>query len=415
MTGRALSILHFSTADRLGGSAQSAYRIHSTLRSRGHRSRMLVGIRITDDPDVDTVWSGHVGRLANRLADEATARVGLQYQYLPSTRRVLRHPWVAQADAIQIYNTHGGYFATRMLPRLSQRAPIVWRLSDMWPMTGHCAYAGECERWRSGCGQCPDLRGHPAIGVDATAWLWRQKMRFYERSRVTVVAPSSWIERLARESPLLQRFRVQRIPNGIDLDAFHPRDRPAARRQLEIDPQTTVVLFVAHGLDDNPRKGDAHAIEALRRLGGRPRTLCLLAGEGGERWQAQVPIPVRRLGFIDDPQLLAAAYRAADVFLAPSLLENLPNSVLEALASGVPSVAYDTGGMGDAVRHLETGWLAAQGDLAGLTEGVRHLVEDDALRKRLGAECRRLAEREYARDLEARRFESLYREVLAAN
>lgn len=409
----ALEVLHFSAADTEGGSARSAYRIHSGLRARGHASRMLVGLRRSDDPDVDTVWQGRAGRLANRLVDEATRRVGLEYAWFPSTRRVLSHPWVQRARVFNLYNTHGGYFETGMLRTLSSRAPIVWRLSDMWPLTGHCAYAGACERWRTGCGECPDLATWPPLGRDSTARLWRMKERLYRDCRITVVAPSSWTERLAKESPLLGRFPVHRVPNGIDTGMFRPADRAAARAALGVDQGASVILFVAHGLDGNDRKGSEDAIAALGLLGPRPGTVVLLAGQGGGSWVERVPMPVTRLGFIAEDARLAQAYACADLLLVPSRVENLPNVVLEAFACGLPAVAANAGGMRDAVRHLETGWLAPVGAAQGLAEGLRRLLDDPGLRLRLGTNARALALKEFDRALEIDRIEALYREVLA--
>lgn len=413
MSGAALSVLHFSAADILGGSARSAYRIHEALRRRGHVSRMLVGQKASRDADVDTVWKGAPGRLADRAANALTTRTGHQYLFLPSARRVLGHPWLAQARVIQLYNTHGGYFATPMLPKLSERAPLVWRLSDMWPLTGHCSYSGACERWRAGCGACPDLEVWPAIGRDTTAKLWRLKDDLYARSRISVVAPSSWTERLARESPLLGRFPVRRIPNGIDLRAFAPRDKAQARAGLGIDPAAKVILFVAHGLDGNARKGTEDAIEALARLGARAGTQLVLAGEGGASWAGRVPMQVTRLGFLADEARLAAAYASADVMLAPSRVENLPNTVLESFACGTPVVATDAGGMRDAVRHGETGWLVPVGDTAALADGLARLLDDEPMRLRMGAAARALAQREFSEEREAAAFEALYREVSA--
>lgn len=407
-----LSIVHFSAADTVGGAARSAYRVHSGLRERGHRSRMLVGLRASSDADVETVWSGEGGRLANRFVDEASRRLGWQYQLVPSTGRVLAHPWLAQANVFQLFVTHGGYFAQRMLPLLSARAPVVWRMSDMWALTGHCAYSGDCERWRTGCGECPDLATWPALGRDTTAKLWRLKDDLYRQSRITIVAPSSWTERLAKESPLLNRFPVRRIPNGIDLERFRPRDAAGARAALGLDPQARVILFMAHGLDANARKGSEDAIEALRRLGARPNTMVLLAGEGGQSWAGRLPLPVRPLGFIADEEKLALVHASADLLLAPSRVENLPNTVLEALASGTPVVAADAGGMRDAVRHRETGWLAPVGEPAALAEGIKQLLDDEPLRRRMATESRRLAEREFAREAEVARFEALYGEIL---
>jgi glycosyltransferase involved in cell wall biosynthesis len=409
-----LSVLHFSTADNEGGSGRSAYRIHDGLRQLGHSSRMLVGVKVTHDPDVDTVHAGSTGRLKDRAADELTRRLGLQYQIVPSSRRVLSHPWLAEADIIQLYNLHGGYFSPRNLPLLSRRAPLVWRLSDMWAVTGHCAYSGSCERWTHGCGHCPDLATYPGISLDTTAWLWRQKQRAYRRCDITIVAPSSWTESIAKRSPLFEGFGVRRIANGVDTAVFKPRERYLARAFLSLDPKPKAILFVAHGLDDNPRKGGEYVIEALRRLAPIQDTVLLLAGMGGQSWDASVPLSVHKLGYLNDDRLMAAAYASSDLIVAPSVLENLPNTVLEAMACGVPAVAFDTGGMADAVRHMETGYLAPMGDVDALVDGIRQVLCDERLRERLGRKSVELVRAAFSKQRQALAFAELYGEILVS-
>ena len=414
MSAAPLRILGFSTSDSEGGSARSARRIHHSLRALGHRSRLLVGTRAEDDPDVDTTHGGGAGRLADRLAEEATRRLALQYQFYPSSRRVLAHPWLAEADAIQIYNTHGGYLSHRLLPRLARRAPVIWRLSDMWPVTGHCCYAGDCERWRSGCGRCPDLARDAALPFDLTAALWRQKRRLYRAARPVIVAPSRWIEQIARGSPLLAGCAVHHVPNGVDLEVYRPIPRPAAREVLGLDPDAHIVLFAAHAIDDNPRKGDRQAVEALGRLAEVADATVLLLGAGGERFAAAVPQRCERLGFVRDERLLAAAYSAADLLLAPAKVENLPNSILEAMACGCPVVAFAVGGVAEAITHLETGYLAPAEDVGGLVQGLALGLGDDAARRRWGEAARRRVERDFAAATEADRLVAIYTEAIAA-
>lgn len=405
-----LSILHFSTADNAGGSGRSAYRIHTGLRQLGQRSRMLVGQKVTADSDVDTVYGSMAGKVSNFAADAATTRVGLQYLLVPSNFRVRSHPWTSEANVIQLYNTHGGYFSHRLLPRLSESRPIVWRLSDMWPMTGHCAYPGACDRWQTGCGKCPDLSSYPPLPVDTTAMLWKIKDRVYARSNITVVAPSSWIENMARRSPLLQRFDIRRIPNGLDLSIFRPMERSVARDILDIDRCRKVILFSAHGVDDNPRKGSADLIEALNRLPCSQDCVLLLCGEGGRDWHQKVDMPVKVLGYIADDRMMSIVYASADVIVLPSIVENLPNGVLEAMACGIPSVAYETGGMKDAVKHMETGYLARHADIDDFVRGISQLLGDDQLREDLGKRALKLIVRKFEKMQTARAFLDLYRE-----
>ena len=408
VTRRALAVTHFSTADVIGGSARSAHRIHTGLRARGVTSRMLVGIRAGTDPDVDTVHVGRLGRWADRIADKLWRFTGFQYRYYPSGHRVRRHPWVRRTDVIQLFNTHGGYFSPRLLADLGRRAPIVWRLSDLWPMTGHCAYPGPCDRWRDGCGQCPDLASYPSLPRDTTASLFRQKAGIYAGLPLTIVATSRWIAECARTSPLLGRFPVVRIANGLDGTVFRPLPRDEARRRLELAPAERIVLFSAHILDDNPRKGGDLLIGALRAMEERTDVRLLLVGEGGRSWEGQVPAPVTRLGFVDDPEALAWVYAAADVVAIPSRVENLPNVLVEALACSRPVVACDAGGMADGVRHLETGYLARPEDSADVATGLGLILGDSVLSQKMGRRARTLFEAEFTAEREIDRFVELY-------
>lgn len=408
------NVVHLSATDNEGGSGRSAYRIHIGLRELGWRSRMLVGLQVTQDPDVQTVHGGgRLTRVAGRWLDRAMRQVGLAYQWQLWGGRLACHPWFREADIIQIFNLHGGYFPIRLLPELSRHAPLVWRLSDMWPMTGHCVYSGDCDRWKTGCGQCPITHEYVELGIDTTEFLWRQKKRLYAECDITIVAPSSWTERLARESPLLGRFHVCRIPNGLDVDTFHPIERSAACEALGYDPAVRRILFVAHGLDNNPRKGGGVLMEALRYLGPRPGVELLLAGVGGESWEhAGLPVPVCRTGYISNDRRMANVYACADMIVVPSAVENLPNTLLEAMACGLPAVAAKTGGMADAVQDGETGYLVAQGDILGVANRIGELLDDEATRRRMGQAGRKLIEAEFSRGIQAKRFAHLYAKIL---
>ena len=377
-----MNVLHISYSDAGGGAARSAYRLHSTLRAHGHASRMLVGRVRRDDPDVRSIKRNLAWRAADRAAGSIADPLGLQYVFYPSSFGVASDPWFREADVVQLFNTHGSYFSHTALPLLSRRRPIVWRLSDMWPLTGHVAYSYECERWRVGCGQCPYLHEYPKLPRDTTRLLFRIKDAVYRHSRIIVVAPSAWIERIAAESPLLSRFPRVRIPNGVDLDRFRTQPKPRRERP--------VVLFSAPDPEDR-RKG-GHILEEVR---------------------ARVGVEYELAAFNGGESELARQLAEADVFLLPTLADNLPNMAIESMACGTPVVAFDVGGVGDAVRHLETGWLAPAGDTEALAAGVRSLLEDAELRERLGRGARAVAEAEYGADLEAKRFAELYEGLVA--
>lgn len=393
-------MVHLSIADDVGGAARSAYKIHRGLRDLGVPSRMLVSYKFTDDPDV-TSFRGVLWRIVDRPFRELGEIAGLQYFFAPSSWALLAHPWLREADVVQVYNVHGGYFSYPVLAPLSRMKKVVWRLSDMWAFTGHCAYSYESERWRTGCGSCPHLTDYPGLRRDATAANWRIKRWLYERSRFHFVAPSRWIERLARESPLIGRFPISWIPNGVDLARYRPRDRSQARKALGLPVDGKILLFG----DTEARKGGALLAKALERADLSGTTVVTMGGDGSA---ADARLPGIRLGRLRDEERIALAYAAADVFVLAALADNLPNTVLESFASGAPVVAFDVGGVADAVRHMETGYLARAPQHGDLGAGISLLLRDDALRERLGRAAREAAEREYSLELQARRFAELY-------
>jgi len=406
------SVLHISTYDNLGGSGRSAYRIHTGLKQAGWRSRMLVGMKTTDDPEVK-LFAARPLRMMDIAFGKVADRLSLQYLFYPSSFLLPWQEWFKQAGVVQLYNTHGGYFSHTALPLISRHRPVVWRLSDMWPMTGHCAYSFGWDGWETGCGSCPTVAHYPALRRDTTATLWRVKNRTYARSSLTIVAPSRWIAKMAEASPLLGRFPVHVIPNGLNVDIFRPIPKKIARAALGIGEAARVILFSADSIEDQ-RKGAALMQEALARLaatGGQNITL-LIAGAHVDQLKLRLPFDIKQLNRIGDDETMAMVYAAADIFVLPTLADNLPNGILESMACGTPSVTFDVGGCGEAVRHLDTGYLAAYKDVADLAKGIQLLLNDDELRRRLGLRSREVAENEYALELQTERFVRLYENVI---
>lgn len=414
-----MRILHINVADEARGAAQAALRLHDAQNRLGHSSRMLVGYRFKDRPEIemlprrDNLWQRRLYRGVNRF-EELT---GLQYLCQPWRKQFLRHPFTRQAEIVNMHNTHGGFFSHTILPALSSQVPVVWTLHDLWAMTGHCGspYMYGCERWKTGCGSCPALFDHPAIAIDTTAWLWRIKSRVYRRAALTLVTPSEWMAAMVRQSPLLGRFEVTCIPHGLDTAVFKPMPKRAAREILGLPPDVRVVMFSAFSLFLY-RKGGVYLFDALQRLMDEGRRDLLLVTLGCE--QADLPegyrFPWRNLGLIRDERRLATCFSAADLYVGPSLHETFGLVFMEAMACGTPVVAFDNTAVPEVVRHGVTGYLARSKDLEDLTQGIRCLLDDDAQRQRLGRQAREVVEREHALELQARRYLELYRELIDA-
>ncbi len=401
-----LNVLHISESDAAGGAARAAYKIHRGLNGIGHRSRMLVGRKVTRDADIRRLKRNLAWRAADRAAGSVLDAVDLQYVFYPSSFGVVRDDWFREADVVQLHNLHGSYFSFTALPALSRRRPVVWLLHDQWAMTGHVAYSLDCERWRTGCGACPYLGEYPRLRRDTTALLWKLKRAAYARSRLTLVVPSQWLLGLVEGSPLLGQFPVHHIPNGIDTSVFRPGSKHDARARLELPLDRRIVFFAAADLHER-RKGLHLLEEALRRMDDPP--LLLVAGNG----HVEGGVETRSLGTVSNEQVLADAYRASDVFAVPTLADVLAQTAQESIACGTPCVSFDRGGVTEVVRHLDTGWQARFGDVDELAGGLVELLRDDALLARLSSRCREVAEDEFTVERQVRRYADLYEGLVA--
>jgi glycosyltransferase involved in cell wall biosynthesis len=400
-----LNVLHISESDAAGGAGRAAYKLHRGLNGLGHVSRMLVGRKVTPDTDIRPLKRNLLWRVLDRASGELFDLLSLQYVFYPSSFGVLADAWFRSASVVQLHNLHGSYFGFTALPAISRLRPVVWQLHDQWGLTGHVAYSLDCERWRRGCGACPYLDEYPRLRNDTTALLYRLKDRVYSGSRLTLVVPSRWMADIVDASPLLGRFPVRYIPTGIDTAVFKPGDRDEARRRLRLPADRKIVFFAAANINER-RKGLHLLAEALRRLEEPP--LLLVAGSG----TVARGIETRYLGSVLDEEVLADAYRAADVFAVPTLADVLTQTAPESIACGTPCVSFDRGGVIDVVRHLETGYQARFGNVDDLAGGLTTLLGDEELLARLSARCREVAETEFSVDLQVQRYAGLYEELL---
>ena len=409
-----------NTYDRGGGAAIAALRLHRGLRGIGVESRLLVQSRRGNEPGV----IGARGPLARAMAwvrprlDSLPARANVRRRgdlfspaWVPD--HLARDVNALAPDLVHLHWIAHGFARIESLAGLAGPGrPLVWTLHDSWAFTGGCHLPFDCTRYHEACGTCPALGSRDEH--DLSRRVWERKHAAWQGLGVTVVTPSRWLARCVRTSALLGAARCEVIPNGLDLDRFRPGDRAAARARFGLAPQRLVLLCGGAGIGGDPNKGLPLLATALRGLPAERRASLELLVFGTEPGEAlpDTGVPLRVLGFIRDEATLAALYAAADVFVAPSLHENLPNTVMEAMACGTPCVAFDLGGLPDLIEHQRNGWLARPAQADDLARGITWVLEDEERRRALGTSSRRRTEAEFAIGHVARRYAELYREVL---
>ncbi len=417
----AIRPLLLNSEDLRGGAARAAYRLHEALRAIGVDARMLVQVKHGDAQSVlgpESVPARVAGMLrpiadlAPLLAYRARRKTTFYPGWLPDSvaRRVRR----LAPDLLHLHWITGGFLKVSSLRRLQR--PLVWTLHDMWAFTGGCHYDEECGRYATGCGRCPALGSRSAY--DLSYWGWSRKARAYAGLPLHIVTPSRWLAEAARASPLLSGHPVRVIPNAIDTRVFRPIGKTAARDLLGLPQDRRLVLFGALFATSEPRKGYRYlepALAQLARLAAQLPAAPLSAVVFGATQPAQPPqfgMPAHFLGTLSDDVSLAALYSAADVFIAPSIQENLSNTVLEALACGTPVVSFDIGGMPDMIEHRRNGYLARPFEADDLAQGLHWVLESPDRHAALGARARAKILEEFEAEKIARRHVELYREVL---
>lgn len=420
----ALRILKIGFSDVNGGAAIASSRLIDTLEQKNDIATLhLVGRQ--HGTEFRTVSLDRVHRfiLWRQLRKALAAWNVVQadpYAWMPFESAYLRRTletW--EPHVIHLHNLHGGWgtIPPRSLEMLSAKAPVVWTLHDMWATTGHCAYSLGCERWRDGCGQCPDLSLYPAMWRDRTRQVVEGRRQIFGNARPILVTPSRWLRDVACNAHATRGLDVRVIPNGVDLSVFHPARRAAARERLDVANGRTLLMFAAETLDGDQRKGGRQlrtAIERVQQLRhGRPLDIILMGGSGESLLHGIAGLEIHGAGFVSDAAEAASLFAAADLFICPSLQDNLPNTLIEAAACGTAAAVFDAGGSAETVEHGVTGVVVQAGDATAMADAIVAIADDAAQLAKMGRAARLRAEKLYDANLMADEYLSLYRELVA--
>jgi glycosyltransferase involved in cell wall biosynthesis len=314
-------------------------------------------------------------------------------------------------DIIYVHNIHGADWPSALINVCARHAPTVWTLHDTWSFTGHCAYFYDCEKFTARCdASCPRSGEYPPLSPKKIAKVWEARKNVLVRNQgITAVTPSRWLAASA-EKGLWRDHRIEVIPNSMPLHEFKPLDMKMARAALDIDEGSIVLLAAAEQINDS-RKGFATLLTALRSVHRRP--LMLVTFGKGRLNQDLGDIKVRQLCFVDPERVKVLAYNAADIFVHPALLDNLPNVVMEAIACGTPVIGFRVGGVPDMVRPGLTGWIASDVSSGGLADVITKAIDDIGKSNELSHSCRTVAEQEFSTSLQANRYIRLFNSLKA--
>ena len=378
-----MRVLIVNTSERTGGAAIAASRLRDALIDNGVKTKMLVRTKETDNVSVAQLRQSPMLRFnflweRGRIwLDNSLSRDHL-FDIDTATRGsdITRLPEFKEADVIHLHWVNQGMLSLKGLRKiLDSGKPVVWTMHDMWPFTGICHYAHDCQRYVSGCHDCPLLK-HP--GEKDMAWrTFRRKEETYVPKNMAFVACSRWLADQARQSRLLRGMPVTDIPNPINTALFKPRDKEKVREACRLPQDKKLILFSAFRTT-SPIKGLNYFAEACklydrRHPEMREQIAIVAVGRDAEQLQGMFTYPVYPMGYVSDEHRMADIYSACDAFLMPSLQDNLPNTIVEAMASGLPCIATAVGGIPQMIHHRENGYLAEPRQADDLCRGLEWL------------------------------------------
>ena len=368
--GIQMKVLLVSTSDMVGGGAIAAFRLMEALNNNGVKAKMLVRDKLSSSVTVaqtGTIIPKVLERLQimsylrGKLWQADTADFGID---------ITRTEEYKEADIIHLHWINQGMVSLSCLKKMIKDGKkIVWTLHDEWPYLGICHYRGDCQETE--CRQCPLLPGNIAHKH------YLQKQNIYKKGNITFVGCSQWITDRAKQA--MPDAEVVHINNCVPHNIFRHIDQTEARKKLDLPLDKKIILFCSQNINDE-RKGYTYLQQALEKfIIQGPQSMAMdshspKGGEGG----GLMTICIGKGGrYISSPEEMAMMYAAADVFVTPSLQDNLPNTIAEAMSCGTPCVGFNVGGIPEMIDHLQNGYVAQYKDVNDLAEGIQYVLTHD--------------------------------------
>ena len=412
-----MNILHLNTFDVLGGAARAAHRIHTALRENNIHSEMLVGLKVGQDTSVKE----YPVRFKHKKLEYSQKILDLQKSENPTYHTcnifpsgIYRAINRSSADIVHFHWIGNELISIAEVKKINK--PIVWTLHDMWAFSGAEHYDDLVNPGRYKQAYSTSSRSRTYAGIiDVDGWVWRRKKKQWHNIDFSFVTPSKWLATCLGESALFAGEKASVIPNLIKTDVFQPTEKKIGRKFFNLSQDKQLILFGADGGGQNPLKG-YHLLEKALGYFARDNSVnaveCVVFGGKAVGRGTIKGIPVTEVGRINDDNKLAMLYSSADVFVIPSMLDNLPNTVLEAMSCGVPCVGFAIGGIPDMIDHQETGFLVEPFSTRELAKGICWVLEDFKRLARLGQQAREKVMVHYASAVVAEQYIALYEKVL---
>lgn len=382
-----MRILIVNTSEQTGGAAVASNRLLEALNKMGVEAKMLVREKETDNANVIKLHKHYLQKiyfLFERLCIFFNLHFRKKHLFeidiANSGNDITSLSVFKKSDVIHLAWINQGMLSLNSIKKIitSDKA-VVWTMHDLWPATSICHYPKRCKRYESSCQHCPILPDNGSE-KDLSAKIWVKKNKVYNSGHIYFVTCSKWLCKEAKHSSLLKDHTIQSIPNPIDTHFFKPLDKHKARKKLNLPNDKNIILFVSQRVTDN-RKGMDLFIEAINYIAKEypeiKKNSCIaILGGHAEEIANLLSLPTYPLGYVSDKENIRDVYNAANVFVLPTREDNLPNTIMEAMACGVPCVSFKVGGIPEMIDHLHNGYVAKEHNPQDLAQGIKWVLNN---------------------------------------
>ena len=398
-----MRILYINVICKHGSTGKITYDLYTQCKDDGHEAVVCYGRGPKlKEPDVYKFgldWETNVHALLTRLTG-----VNGCWSFF-STRRLLNFLDAFQPDVVHLHEPHAyfvnlqplyDYFAKRNIP-------LVYTFHCEYAYTGKCGYAYDCERWKTGCGNCPQVREYPAsFFFDFTKQMFRRKQAQWENlKKVVITTPSGWLADRVRCSFLKDRD-IRVVYNGVDTkNVFYRRDTKALREEHGLTDEK-IVLTVAPKLMGE-RKGGRWVVQLARQMKDENIKFIMVGIEDMSQKFPDNVIPIARTA---NQHKLAEYYSMADCFVICSDKETFSMTCAESLCCGTPIAGFCSGAP-ETVFLQPHAVFGTYGDLDELEKNVKLQLNAAFDREKLAKEMQQL----YSRDSMYENFMNIYKEL----
>lgn len=425
-----MKILHLNNTDTGGGAAIAALNLVEEQNKNGIDAKLGVIEKQTASPFVISVEkkrslfvkiSDTLSFFCTYIKECITTSPFLFFKtsngilHSKNNKTLADVKWINNSDfdIVHLHWINANMFSIKDISKIKK--PIVWTMHDSWPFCGaehHPNVLENDERFK--IGYYKNNKPKSTHGMDLCRKVWNKKMKYLKNKDIVFISPSTWERDCLKQSKLFSDKQCFVIPNIIQKDIFTPLDKNAVRKILKIPNNKKIIGFGAAYDVDNPKgiKGSYYLMQLLQKLPKPDDYFLVIFGSVSAGFTSKINVPYFSSGFVHSPVILSQLYNACDLFILPSVVENLPTTCIESSCCGVPVVAFDVGGTKDIIEHKVNGYLAKPYDVDDLLKGVEYCMLNT---ESLSANCLKKMYQNFDNDKIIQQHFEIYESILSKN